>query len=208
MRTVLILLLGGASAVALAFPVKHAEFARVLERKPEIANGAKLYETCVACHGAKGEGVSDGSVPSLGGQAFEVIAKQIVDFRIGERKDERMAHFTDTRHLAYSQHVADVAAFIATLAAPKAKPAPSTARGGAAIYARACERCHGSGGVGVEGSLVPRIAGQHYEYLVKQLDITVENLRPEMVKAHEETLRAVSKGERASVAAYLTSTGE
>jgi cytochrome c553 len=194
-----------ASAAALAVPVTKREFDQVLKRTPDATNGERLYETCAACHGANGEGVSDGSVPSLAGQSFAVIAKQIVDFRVGQRTDPRMVHFTNTRHLAYSQHVADVAAYIAAFPQPSAKTAPPAGRG-AMLYVRACERCHGPTGAGGEDTLVPRVSGQHYEYLLRQLDDALSGRRPTLVESHAALVRSLSRDDLGSIAAHLAST--
>ncbi|HEY8507003.1 MAG TPA: c-type cytochrome [Steroidobacteraceae bacterium] len=93
------------AAAAYATPRAQREFDYVLRRTPDPTNGAEIYQTCAACHGVDGSGTSDGAVPAVAGQAFTVIAKQLVDFRVGARVDERMAHFTDVRHLAYSQDI-------------------------------------------------------------------------------------------------------
>jgi cytochrome c553 len=203
----LTVVLSAASAGVVATPVAEREFDQVLRRTPEASNGAKLYETCAACHGANGEGVGDGSVPSLAGQSFNVVARQIVDFRIGKRADPRMVHFTDTRHLAYSQHVADVAAYIATLPLPKAKAAPPPSAKAATLYTRMCERCHGPTGEGKGDTLVPRLSGQHYEYLLRQLDAT-EAARPRLTAAHGVLSPSLSRDELHSIAAYLALAGE
>jgi cytochrome c553 len=211
-RLVLVLLIAslGASCVvcgvAIAVPVSQREFDQVLKRTPDLSNGAKLFETCAACHGKQGEGVSDGSVPVLAGQSFNVLAKQIVDFRVGLRGDPRMVHFTGTRHLAYSQPISDVAAYIATLSAPK--PSVRSEGGTAAkIYARDCARCHKASGEGTEGTLTPRVASQHAEYILRQLEDAVGRRRPEMAMSHAGLVRALSRDELVALSAYLAGLG-
>ena len=195
-----------ACGVAVAVPVSQREFDQVLKRTPEVSNGAKVYETCAACHGPKGEGVSDGSVPALAGQSFNVLAKQIVDFRAGLRGDPRMTHFTGTRHLAYSQAIADVAAYIATLPAPKPQ-ASSTPGPAASIYARDCARCHKAAGQGSEGTLTPRVASQHAEYILRQLEDVAAGRRPEMAMSHAELVRVLTREELVALAAYIAALG-
>lgn len=207
-RLVLAFLLSGTGAMVFAIPVAEREFDQVLKRTPDATHGAKLYEICAACHGVGGEGVDDGSVPALAGQSFNVIASQIVDFRLGKRADPRMAHFTDSRHLAYSQHVADVAAYIATLPLPRPKAAPPPSGKASVLYTRSCERCHGPTGEGKGDTLVPRLAGQHYAYLLRQLDASVEAARPKLTAAHVGIARTVGRDELQSIAAYLASAGE
>ncbi|HVY79829.1 MAG TPA: c-type cytochrome [Steroidobacteraceae bacterium] len=200
-------------AVMFFAPVLHAtwaagesqDLARVLGRTPDAARGAKLYETCAACHGAQGQGVSDGSVPAIAGQPFSVLAKQLVAFRTGERADERMQHFSDTTHLAYSQEVADVAAYVSGLT-PRSAPAREADAGGgrgAILYIRKCERCHGAMAEGNGMSYAPRLAGQHASYLVTQLSRADE--RPALKEAHKGVAESLSREDIAALAAMLSS---
>jgi cytochrome c oxidase subunit 2 len=206
MNKLLGVLLATCCSAAWAVPVAQREFDLVLKRTPDAKNGALLYETCAACHGRAGEGVNDGTVPVLAGQSFTVIAKQLVDFRAGARGDSRMVHFTSGRHLAYSQHIADVAAYIASLPPrPSTSPATTTFEHGAVIYARSCERCHGPLGEGKEDTLAPRLASQHAEYLVRQLDDAAEGRRPAMAESHAPLIRNLKRNELLAVTSYLAS---
>src|SRR6185503_15311894 len=90
-----------------------SEFRAAARLTPDRLRGADLFRVCAACHGAEGRGTSDGSIPAIAGQHGSVILKQIVDFRHDRRWDERMQHFTDSHHLATTQDVTDVAAYVA-----------------------------------------------------------------------------------------------
>ena len=195
------------TSVATAVPVKERELDWVLKRTPDLQNGARLYETCAACHGAGGEGVADGSVPTIGGQGFVVVAKQIVDFRSGVRRDPRMEQFTDVHHLAYSQYIADVSAYVSGLRpALHARTAPVETIGrGAVLYARSCERCHGIAGEGNDDELTPRLASQHYEYLVRQINDSATPWRPVMQEKHAILLAKLPQKDREAIASYLSS---
>jgi cytochrome c oxidase subunit 2 len=190
---------------ARAAPIDQWELGVVLTRTPDVKNGAALYETCAACHGVRGEGASDGSAPALGGQSYTVVAKQIVDFRAGVRSDPRMVHFTDSRHLAFSQPVADVAMYIANLPAPAPKQAPAgvDVNRGATTYARVCARCHGDVGEGKEDTLAPRVAGQHANYIMNQLDSAADKSRATLVRSHADLERTLTRKELEAVAAWL-----
>jgi cytochrome c oxidase subunit 2 len=196
-------------APAWALPVAQREFDLVLRRTPDVKNGASIYETCAACHGASGEGVGDGTVPVLAGQSFNVLAKQLVDFRAGQRADPRMAHFAASRHLAYSQHIADVAAYIASLPPPRPKKSDDagTRSHGLAIYARSCERCHGPSGEGKGDFLAPRLASQHAKYLSRQLEDAAEGRRPAMSETHGPLVRTLTDNDIRAVTGYLESAG-
>jgi cytochrome c553 len=92
------------------------EFAAVLRLKPDAVHGEQIFDTCSACHGAKGHGASDGSVPAIAGRNFRVIVRALVMFRHGGRSDPRMQHFTDRTHLSRgAQDIADVAAYVSQL---------------------------------------------------------------------------------------------
>jgi cytochrome c553 len=192
-----------------AAPISQWELGLVLTRTPRLEDGAVLYETCAACHGLKGEGANDGTVPAIGGQSYTVLAKQIVDFRAGARGDPRMEHSIDRKHLPFSQPIADVSLYITKLppAAPKSPPKEANIDRGAASYAKTCARCHGARGEGKEDTLAPRLAGQHYAYILKQLDAAPNGDRRTMVQSHAGLQQLLGRSELQDVAAYLTTLG-
>jgi cytochrome c oxidase subunit 2 len=204
-----------AYGLVLVAPVLHVvwaagesrDLAAVLDRTPDLVHGAKLYETCAACHGTQGQGASDGSVPAVAGQPFSVVAKQLVAFRTGDRADPRMQHFANTMHLSYSQEVADVAAYVSRLT-PLTTPASGSDNAGgsrgAIIYIRKCERCHGALAEGNEAGFAPRLAGQHAGYLARQLSAGVD-VRPALKEAHKGVADALSREDIAALAATLSS---
>jgi cytochrome c553 len=202
--------LAACMVVSAVWPIQaqQRELDYVIGVEGDAARGAKLYETCTACHGPRGEGVTDGSVPAIGGQHYLVIVKQLTDFRAEVRPDLRMRHFADTRHLAYSQQIADVSAYISRL--PSNAPV-TTVRGeaavrGASLYARHCERCHGATGEGNEESFVPRLAAQHASYLQRQLDDARPGRRDSMTRSHASFSVDLSERERILVTQYLAGT--
>jgi cytochrome c553 len=199
------------SAVGLPAPnavAARKEFLEAAKLTPNAEHGAELFDTCAACHAASGRGTSDGTVPAIAGQHGSVLLKQLVDFRHEQRWDERMEHFTDRHHLPTSQDLTDVAAYASSL--PRF-PAMADAIGdgaflheGASVYFRECEACHGPLGQGDVLHLRPRLAGQHYEYLLRQLGETASGYRPGMDPAHVARLRNLSPEELRGVADYLS----
>lgn len=175
---------------------------------PNTTNGAALFETCAACHGRDGLGASDGSVPAIAGQHGSVLLKQLVDFRHNQRWDERMQHFSDQHHLASAQDLTDVTAYIAGMHrfAPRTNAVGTGEylQQGASVYFRVCEACHRSLGQGDLLHFRPRLAGQHYQYLLKQLDDIASGARPAMHPAHAERIRVLSPTERMGIADYLS----
>jgi cytochrome c553 len=142
-------------------------------------------ERCQECHGRDGnaddieDGVANiGKFPKLAGQLPGYIAKQIRNFRSGERNHETMAIMARGIDDAA---LADIAAYFAS------QPRKHEGRGdnalGRKLFAEgdasraipACAACHGERGQGAakgeeQGeALYPAIGGQHRRYLHKQL---------------------------------------
>jgi len=184
------------------------EFLAAAKLTPDRARGEQLFDTCAACHGASGQGTHDGSIPAIAGQHGSVLLKQLVDFRHQQRWDERMEHFTDRHHLDSPQAVTDIAAYVSRM--PRF-PSMAEAIGdgaflseGASVYFRVCEACHGPLGQGDGLRLRPRLAGQHYEYLLNHLAQTAAGYRPGMDPAPVARLRRLTPEQIRGVADYLS----
>ena len=192
--------------VASAASVSRQEFLDATRATPNLEQGAELFSTCAACHGKNGEGASDGSVPSIGGQHFAVLAKQLVDFRHNRRWDIRMEHFADRHHLKDAQDIANVAGYVNQL-----RPGPQAGIGdgkfvgnGASVYFRHCESCHRAVGQGDADKQVPRLAAQHYEYLLRQFHDTADGRRPNMDQDHIRLLSGLEMQDFVGLADYLS----
>ena len=187
---------------------RDREFTAGAWLEPNLQHGAELFASCAACHGPDGRGTEDGEIPAIAGQHGSVLLKQLTNFRHDQRWNERMRHFTDDHHLATPQDLTDVAAYVSYL--PRFPP---TAKGigdgndlgeGASVYFRKCEQCHGPLGQGDLLRNRPRLAGQHYAYLLRQLQETAANQRPGMGRAHVDMLEDVSPQQMRGVADYLS----
>src|SRR5262245_39095129 len=184
------------------------EFRAALALTPNLKRGEELFETCAACHGADGSGTRDGTVPAIAGQYVSVLVKQLVDFRHDRRWDERMQNFSSTHHLQGAQDLLDVASYAESL--PRWPPLEGgTGDGkalqrGANLYFIQCEGCHGPLGEGELRRMRPRLAGQHYEYLMKELAQTAAGDRPGMDAEHVERIRKMSLEDRQGIADYLS----
>lgn len=120
---------------------------------------------CAACHGANGR-LETPLTPVLAGQPSLYVITQLYLFREGRRNNEAMTAvakaLTDDDLRGYSE-------FIGTLPPvppppPAAPPDPARmAKGQALAEQHKCLFCHGPGLGG--GQQVPRIGGQHEEYL-------------------------------------------
>jgi cytochrome c553 len=195
--------------LAPAAETARSEYARVLKAKPDVVRGAQLFGQCVSCHGVDGGGETSGSTPSIAGQHFRVLAKQIVDFRHGKRWDFRMEGMADRHHLANVQEIADVAAHASRLAQPGSRGIGSGefAELGSRIYAEQCQSCHGSGAEGDNAGGVPRLAGQHYAYLMRQMYDAVDGRRPALPQLHSKRIAPLDFEQVRAVADFLARVG-
>jgi cytochrome c553 len=121
---------------------------------------------CAACHGPNGNSTS-GVFPILAGQTSRYLYLQLRDYKEGRRKDPDMTPITASLS---QEDMLDLAEFFSQQKpAPLAfKPDPARVAAGAKIAASvACSMCHMGEMKGQNA--VPRVAGQHPDYVIKQL---------------------------------------
>ena len=185
-----------------------AEFREAVQLEPNLGNGAKLFAACAACHQADGSGSADGTIPLIAGQHVSVLVKQMVDFRHDRRWHARMREAAKQHDLGGAQDILDVASYAAGLKRPPPREGGmgdgKSLHEGQIVYYRECAACHGRLGEGDLHTLRPRLAGQHYLYLLKQLYDTASLARPGMDDEHVKRIGALSDAERAGVADYLS----
>ena len=143
--------------------------AEVLARGQQIAGAV-----CVACHGLDGMSAVSGN-PNIAGMPEQYIAKQLLLFKSGERKNAIM------QGMVANLSEADMKALGYYYFAQTSKPTgvardKALADAGQKIYRRgipesrvpACAGCHGGGGAGIPAAY-PRLAGQWQEYTILAL---------------------------------------
>ncbi len=192
--------------VAAAFGTASQELKQALRERPNVEHGAELFRNCAVCHGPQGGGTQDGGVPRIAGQHISVLVKQLVDYRYNRRWDIRMEHFADRHHLAGPQDLADVTAYIHQLQ-PTAPPGVGDGElvsHGAGVYARLCQSCHGEFAQGDASQAVPRISGQHYEYVMRQIYDAADGRRPNFSPSHVRLFRRLERRDIVGVSDYLS----
>ena len=185
-----------------------ADFRSAMKLEPDTKDGAELFSLCASCHGARGLGTEDGSVPAIAGQHVSVLVKQLVDFRHYRRWSEPMRDVASRHFLSGPQELLDVSSYTESL--PRWPPLEggtgdgSALKEGYVVYHRHCAECHGPLALGDQRRLRPRLAGQHYQYLLRQLEETADRMRPGMDVEHVRMIGAFSAEERRAVADYLS----
>lgn len=154
-----------AAALALLVLAPHAG----AQQAAAASYAQRFAAQCAACHGANGR--SDAPLtPVLAGQPSLYAITQLFLFREGRRSNEAMTAVAKT---LTDDDLRGFSAFIGTLPAVVAPPASAPpdadrmARGRALAEQHKCLFCHGAALAG--GQQVPRIAGQHEDYLRESL---------------------------------------
>jgi cytochrome c553 len=86
----------------------------------DVAHGKKLYENCVSCHGAKGEGNATLNSPALAARSDWYLVTQLANYQKGLRgTDERDPYGAQMRAIVTTlpdeKAITDVVAYINTL---------------------------------------------------------------------------------------------
>jgi len=131
--------------------------------------GASLaLAQCTMCHGP--QGMTQSNAPNLAGQYADVIAKQLVDYKQGDRASSIMQALATS---ASERDVRDIAAYYASLPKPRNTPVtdmdtvpPLVKTGDPMRNIAPCAACHG----GIDRKMgAPWLEGMPRDYLVAQL---------------------------------------
>lgn len=187
-----------------------SEKVEALSRRGNAEAGRSIYKDhCEACHMATGGGQPDGSIAQLAGQHGTVLIKQLTDIRSGLRYNPMMYPFA--RKLANPQAIADVAAYVSTLCIPLDSgkyPGPDAAAqiaAGKRLYDRECAQCHQPNGEGLKEMFYPVLAGQHYQYLLRQMSEIRDGKRVNIPNEMFKVITRYDNSQLVSVAAYQAS---
>lgn len=161
-------------------------YAMAASNAAEPSNAPPQTKSCIACHGATGNG-SDDTVPRLSSQEPEYLKKQLRDFQKGERTG--CAGVTASTRPFNDADISAIALFYAQQVRTPRAHRDSTNSLGERLYFKgdrssrfipACTGCHGQTGAGrahwqdvmkTPPAIVPAsVGGQPQVYIVKQLN--------------------------------------
>jgi cytochrome c553 len=168
----------------------------------DIAAGKARSQACAACHGADGNSPA-GQFPNLAGQTWRYIYVQLKDYKEGRRSDPVM---TAMAAPLSRQEMIDIANYYA------AQPAkPSTFKsdeakmklGKAKADETLCSMCHLGGFAGQNE--IPKVAGQQYDYIVKQMRDFKARTRTNDAGNMTSVSQTLSETDIENLAHYITS---
>ena len=183
--------------------------ATIAQAAGNAVEGEKIVTgVCAACHAIDGNSVITTN-PKLAQQHPEYIAKQLANFKAGERKNSVMSAMAASLS---SEDMENVAAYFsaqkAKVGSAKTNASGSLGekiyRGGlASVGVPACASCHGASGAGMPVQF-PRLSGQHADYVVVQLKAFHDGERAnDAAKVMRMISAKLSDAEMAAVADYI-----
>ena len=182
-------------------------------------DGAKKVQMCVGCHGIIGYQASFPEihkVPMIAGQSATYISAALTAYKGGDRKHPTMRAIADS---LTEQDIADLSAYYSQLGvkegdAPAAAPAKAASENVQALIARdkdnSCTKCHGANFNTPNDGTVPKLAGQHADYLFVALkSYRVKNNphlgRSNAVMAAQVEPKKFTNAELKTLATYISS---
>jgi cytochrome c553 len=130
------------------------------------AGRQKAETECAPCHGK--DGISEQpNVPSIAGQKNDYVVLALFQFRNGHRPSETMGPIAKP---LTDNDLGNLAKYYSSLKpwpASRAASAEATAAGPGLALKNHCIQCHGPTLAGQDS--IPRVAGQHIDYLTAQL---------------------------------------
>jgi cytochrome c553 len=167
-----------------------------------VEAGRAKAQACAACHGADGNSTL-GKYPNLAGQTWRYIYMQLKDFKEGRRKDPEMSPMAAPLS---QQDMIDVGNYFAaqTLRPSTFKADETKVRLGKAKADEVlCTMCHLGGFSGQNE--IPRVAGQQYDYIIKQLKAFKERTRTNDAGTMTSVAKTLSDADIENLAHYITS---
>jgi cytochrome c553 len=189
-------------------PAATAKTPAATANAPAVTSYAQRFAAlCASCHGANGR-IETPLTPVLAGQPSLYVITQLFLFREGRRSNEAM---TAVARTLSDDDLRGFSEFIGTLPPvppppPATPPDPSRMVKGQALAAQhKCVFCHGAGLGG--GEQVPRIGGQHEDYLQVSLRGFLSGSRPGYTQAMTAAVNQIPAEDLDTLAYYVARSG-
>ena len=139
-----------------------------------------VRQRCIECHGPTGQG-SNSQFPKLSGQNADYLVQQMFNFKSGARKSSVMA--PQLADLTGDEIIRLARRFSGEKLIPEVTTDKALMEAGRKVFLNgspergvsACAACHGPTARG--GQMLPRLAGQHADYIELQLRRFIERSR-------------------------------
>ena len=168
----------------------------------DAAAGKEKALVCSVCHGADGNSTIPQN-PILAGQTARYVYLQLRDFKEGRRKDPFM---TGIAANLSKKDMFDLAAYFSAQKNNGQNSRGDTSKvehGKAVADAALCTMCHLGGFSGQNE--IPKAGGQHYEYVLKQLQDFKAKRRTNDAGNMTAVLRSIPDEDLEALAAYVAS---
>ena len=168
----------------------------------DIEAGRVKSQACAACHGADGNSQS-GQFPNLAGQTWRYIYIQLKDYKEGRLSDPVMTAMASPLS---RQDMIDIGNYFA---AQKARPSTFKVDEAKVRLGRAkadetlCSMCHLGGFAGQNE--IPRVAGQQFDYIVKQMRDFKARTRTNDAGNMTSVAQTLSEADIENLGHYITS---
>jgi cbb3-type cytochrome c oxidase subunit III len=167
---------------------------------------AKFVRYCSQCHGLKAQGDAARAAPSLAGQRFAYLVRQIANYGSAERDNAAMYHVVSNKAFSDPQTWSDVASYLNRMT-----PAADAETGdgvkavlGRGIFHEQCASCHQNDASGDREGFVPSLRHQRYTYLVNQLHRLADGHRHNVDQSLVLFMRSLDESDMVAVADYLS----
>ena len=167
-----------------------------------------LVHVCSSCHGPEGRSINS-TFPRLAGQQKAYLEAQLKAFRDHKRADPHAkTYMWGMAARLTNAEIAGIAAYYSAQrpvpGVPNNSPQAAAGRtifdnGIAAEHVPACKSCHGDKGQGL--ATIPRLAGQHEDYIERELDAFAANRRANDIM--HENAKNLTAWQIADIAAYV-----
>jgi cytochrome c553 len=176
-----------------------------LDAHPD-SGASKFDQYCVRCHGIRGAGAVDPSIPTLAGQRFVYLVRQLANFAGSERDSDVMHRVISRAAINGPQAWVDIAAYLDRVPPSNDRQVGDGIRVslGRGIFHEQCSSCHRADARGGADGFVPSLRNQNYAYLLSQLHKMSEASRHNVDEDLVKFLRSFDEQDMRATADYLS----